>query len=94
MNHALGAHIVVVPGIPICMEYAGEILEDRFGHLARARHLKIEHHTFTRRTVLPEVGFVVLALSLWRLHPAVGFVGLNIAAGQKIAQHHIDHRNQ
>ena len=94
MNHALGADIFVVPGIPIGVEYAGEIFEDLFGYLSAARHFEVEHHAFARGAVLPEVGSMVLAFLVRRLHSDKCFVCLDVAAGKQIAFHHLYNRNQ
>ncbi len=63
---------------------------DRF----RSRHLKIEDHAFARRTVLPEAGAVVGTLLIRCLHAHMCFVGLDVTAGDQIALHCVDYRNQ
>src|SRR5208337_3128968 len=94
MNYALGADLFAVRGITIGVQYAGVIFEDLFRHLARARHLEVEDHALARRTVLPEVGFMVLAFLFPRLHADGRFVGLDVTAGQQIALHHLDNGDQ
>ena len=93
VDHACGANIFFIHDISIAMQYAAEVFENLSGNLAAAGHLEVEDHALAWRRVLPEEGTMVRVYFLRDLHADVGFVGLDIVAGEQVALHNIDHRS-
>jgi hypothetical protein len=93
-RHIFRANILFVRGITIRVKNAAIILEELPGHFSCARHFEVEDHTLRRRAVLPEPSSVILTFLVRCLHAAVGFVGLDIAAGQQVALHSINDGDQ
>ena len=73
------ADLFVVSCISIGVQYARLKLRGSFSVPLRSRaHPEVEHHAFTRRTVLPQVGSVILASLVLRLHADWCFIGLDV----------------
>src|SRR6202030_1381035 len=44
MDHALGANVIAISGVSVCLKYPAKLFEKLSWHLATACHLEVEDH--------------------------------------------------
>ena len=94
MHHPRPAEAALVGYVIVGLENAREGGEELLWPFASAAHAKIEDRPTARRSVLPEVGLMVLTTLVVRLHIDRGFVGLEVTTGQQLPAHGPDHRGE
>src|ERR1035438_6908981 len=94
MHHPRAAEAALVCYVIVCLENAREGAEEQLRPFASATHAKIEDRPTARRSVLPEVGLMVLTTLVVRLHIDRCLVGLDVTAGQQLPAHGPDHRGE
>ena len=68
MHHSRPAEAALVRDVIVCLKNAREGAEELLRPFASAAHAKIEDRATARRAVLPEIGLMVLAALVMRLH--------------------------